>query len=242
MEQLTSYADDRLVASCIYCGAGIETRDHCPSHILLDQPYPEYLPVVPSCASCNRGFSLDEEYFACLVECVKAGSIEAVQRPKIRATLNHSPALAVRLTQARSIDPNGTPSFDIEQDRVKNIVLKLARGHAAFELSELPYTEPSTIMFEPLHLLTTEARHHFETPPSVVLWPEVGSRAMQRILIADNMAFGPGWIDVQPGQYRYLTVTGKAILIRFVVGEYLACEVIWDDEPDKGDGYPAILD
>lgn len=59
MEQLGSYADERLLAGCVYCGGATESRDHVPSRILLDEPYPENLPVVPSCDSCNGGYSLD---------------------------------------------------------------------------------------------------------------------------------------------------------------------------------------
>ncbi len=94
MEYLQSYADSRLIAACIHCGAETKTRDHCPSRILLDEPYAANLPVVPACAKCNGGFSLDEEYFACLVECARTGSVESVLRPKIRWILNESPALA----------------------------------------------------------------------------------------------------------------------------------------------------
>ncbi len=224
MDLVEPFADDRLVANCIHCADDTETRDHCPSRMLLDKPYPENLPFLPSCASCNRGFSLDEEYFACLVECARTGSIEAVQRPKIRRTLEHSPALAARLMQARSVGDDGSIFFAPEQDRVENVVLKLARGHAAFELSESQYDKPSHIMITPLHLLSEAKRQHFETPPEVSIWPEIGSRAMQRMVVAD----APEWVDVQPGQYRYLVVVERAVMIRFVVGEYLACEVIWD--------------
>lgn len=35
------------------------------------------------------------------------------------------------------------------------------------------------------------------------------------------------WIDVQPGRYRYLVATGPA-LVRIVIAEYLAAEVVWD--------------
>ncbi len=69
MDLVEPFADDRLVANCVHCAAGTETRDHCPSRMLLDKPYPENLPFLPSCTSCNRGFSLDEEYFACLRAC-----------------------------------------------------------------------------------------------------------------------------------------------------------------------------
>jgi len=230
MDQLESYADDCLVAFCVHCAGDTETQDHCPSCTLLDKPYPDNLPLLPSCTSCNGGFSLDEEYFACLVECARMGSIEAVQRPKIRRTLEHSPALAARLMQARSVEDDGTILFAADPVRVQNVVLKLARGHAAFDLSEPQYDEPSHIMIAPLHLLSAAARRHFETPPSVSVWPEIGSRAMWRMLIVEDVASDPNWIVVQPGQYRYLAVAEHAIMIRFVVGEYLACEVIWNHD------------
>jgi len=230
MQQLQSFADSRLVAACIHCGADTETRDHCPSRVLLDEPYPENLPIVPACASCNRGFSLDEQYFACLVECARTGSAEAVQRPKIRRILQKSPALAARLAQARRVTADGEVSFPLEEERIKTVILKLARGHAAFELSEPLRKEPSHVMVTPLHLLAVDARQHFETLPEVSVWPEVGSRAMQRMVVAGDAVSGPGWIDVQEGQYRYLAVAHAAVMIRFVVGEYLACEVIWGGE------------
>jgi len=130
--------------------------------------------------------------------------------------------------QARSVGDDGI-SFAAAQARVENVVLKLARGHAAFELSEPQYHEPSYVMIGPLHLLTAEERQYFETPPEVSVWPEIGSRAMQRMVVVDDAVFSPEWIDVQPGQYRYLAVAEQAVVIRIVVGEYLACEVIWDD-------------
>jgi hypothetical protein len=228
MEPLEAFADERLVAGCVHCGGTTETRDHCPSRVLLDEPHPGTLPYLPACSSCNSGFSLDEEYFACLVECAGTGSVEAVRRPKIRSVFEHSPALAARLTQARSVTDSGGTWFALEQNRVNNVVLKLARGHSAYELSEPHYEKPSHFMITPLHILTPEARDHFETSPATFGWPEVGSRAMQRMAVAIN---GPGvspWIEVQAGQYRYLAVAEGAVLIRIVISEYLACEVIWD--------------
>lgn len=53
---------------------------------------------------------------------------------------------------------------------------------------------------------------------------------MLRMVVAEDVVLGPEWIDVQVGQYRYLAVADQAIMIRFVVGEYLACEVIWNHE------------
>lgn len=113
-----------------------ESDDHVPSRVFLDEPYPENLLVVPSCTTCNTGFSLDEEYLACLIECARAGSVEAVRRPKIRRILEPSPALVARLHQARRENLFGGVEFVPEPPRVSNVLAELARGHAAFELSQ----------------------------------------------------------------------------------------------------------
>ena len=230
MDQLKSYADDRLIVGCIYCSADPDTSDHVPSRILLDEPYPENLPVLAACSVCNQGFSLDEEYVACLIECARTGSVDAVERPKIRRILQQSPALAERLRQARTAGDGRDVVFQAENDRVRNVVLKLARGHVAYELSEQKLEEPTHVMFVPLHSLTRAAREHFENPPTPIGWPEVGTRALQRVVIstADPLtALDPAWIEVQEGRYRYFAIAEGPIMVRFVIGEYLACEVIW---------------
>jgi hypothetical protein len=188
------------------------------------------LPVVPACTACNAGFSLDEEYFACIVECALRGSVEAVQRPKIRRILQDKPFLAARLAQARTVANDGVVTFAVEQDRVNNVVLKLARGHAAFELSEPQYDSPRHISCVPLMSLGEDARQSFETPPPspLSIWPEIGSRAMQRLLVADGQAENSDWLDVQPGSYRYFALAEGPVLVRIVVSEYLACEVLWE--------------
>jgi hypothetical protein len=230
MEHLNSYADDRLVVGCIYCHGDTDTREHVPSRILLDEPYPENLPVLPACAKCNQGFSLDEEYFACLIECARTGSIDKVERPKIRRILQDSPALAAHIMQARTVADNGEVVFKTENDRVRSVVVKLARGHAVYELDEQKPEEPSHVMIAPLHTLDTRAREHFENPPTPSAWPEVGTRALQRVaisMVGTPAALDSDWIDVQEGQYRYFAIAEDAVMVRFVVGEYLACEVIW---------------
>ena len=214
------------MAACIHCGGDTRTRDHVPPKVLLDEPYPENLPVVPSCKSCNEAFSMDEEYVACLVECTLAGSVqeEDIRREKIRRVLRSKPALAAKLIQAQKVTDNGT-SFAVDTDRVRNVVLKLGRGHAAFELNEPQYDEPRSLSFVPLVSMPSDTRDLFETPLQSPLWPEVGSRAMQRLAVVWPAA--PGWILVQPGRYRYLASVGDGVVIRMVISEYLGCEVVW---------------
>jgi hypothetical protein len=235
MDQLHSFADSRLVVGCLYCSASTENREHIPSRVLLDEPYPDNLPIMPSCVACNRGFSLDEEYFACLIECARAGSVDGVERSKIREILQHSPALAARIMKARTVSQSGEVSFQLEHERIKNVVVKLARGHAAYELDEQIREDPAHIMFVPIHTLSHDALQHFENSHTgdshqLAGWPEVGTRAMQRMVVAtpDNVILGNDWIEVQEGQYRYIAISEDAVVVRFVIGEYLACEVIWE--------------
>ena len=76
MEQINNFADKRLIRGCIYCYRPAETRDHVPSKCLLEKPFPENLPVVGCCDSCNQSFSKDEQYFVCLIESVLCGSTD----------------------------------------------------------------------------------------------------------------------------------------------------------------------
>jgi hypothetical protein len=193
--------------------------------VLLDEPYPENLPVVPSCGSCNHGLSQDEEYLACLVECALLGSAkpEDVRRTKIARILQDRPSLAARIANAKSIN-DGVTTFAPEEDRVRRVMIKLACGHALYELQTSHRVPPASFAVVPLTSLSAERRDAFEAAPETNIWPEVGSRAMQR-LVEDEDA---PWVTVQPGRYRYLAVTTEAeTIIRMVFSEYLACEIVW---------------
>lgn len=227
MKQIQNFGDQRQTWFCVYCGGPTETRDHIPSKVLLDEPNPTNLPIVPACQKCNAAFSLDEEYLACLLDCVLTGSVDAdeYKRPKINRILNAKPALVSKLFQARQ-DAAVNTSFNVEMDRVRNVVLKLARGHAAFELNEPQLDEPSNISFVPFPEMCLDVKVRFEAPPRSAISPEVGSRAMYRLVLDE-----PGsstWNIAQTGRYRYLASVGSAIVIRIVMSEYLACEVAWD--------------
>jgi hypothetical protein len=230
MENVRNYGDRRQVVSCVYCAGTTESRDHVPSKVLLDEPYPPDLPVVPACQSCNEGFALDEEYLACLVECTLAGSVnpEDIQRAKVKEILSKKPTLASRLRNVRQQTLLGEVSFAIERERVRKVALKLARGYAAFELNEPQFDEPTSVALLPLLVMTADQRERFESPPAsslwpeIGVWPEVGSRAMQRIVT------GEIWAVVQPNRYRYLASVEDGVVVRMVLSEYLACEVRWE--------------
>ena len=72
--------------------------------------------------------------------------------------------------------------------------------------------------------MKTSERLVFESPEPPNIWPEVGSRALQR-----TFRGGGGWLIVQPNTYRYHAMQGEGIEIRIVVGEYLAAYAQWRD-------------
>lgn len=244
--------DERLVeGGCVYCGCALvnaseleclrvegredqlveamnrqRTRDHVPSRALLDEPFPPNLPVVECCHACNNGFSLDEQYLVCLLECVVSGGTEPelFERTSVARILRESAALRERIAAARREVVTG-PAWELESQRVQRVVMKLARGHVAFE--EYPrMSEPASVDFVPLVLMSPEARSRFERGyEDSPLLPEVGSRALGRLA---QGASGGGWDNVQPGRYRYaFTSHSTGVSVRLVIREYLACSVSW---------------
>lgn len=229
MQQLRCYGDDRNKGFCVHCGGPNETLDHVPSKILLDEPYPENLMAAPACRDCNNGLSIDEKYLACLLECVIAGvaAPESLYRDKIARILREDPSLLARLQDARTVSPSGLV-WVTEIDRVNRVVVKLARCHAAFELNEPQLREPSRLRIKPLLLMTESERATFERDDDQFgIWPEVGSRALQRLLVSGSDLFNEGWLIVQDGNYRFRINQSNGLTVMIVLREYLGCEIVW---------------
>src|ERR1035441_3221717 len=99
--------DERLKTdTCVYCHRKANTRDHVPSRVLLDEPYPPQLPTVDACEKCNTGFSSDEEYLSCFIECVLCGATEpgSLRRPKVKRILHEKPKLREQIQESLTRD------------------------------------------------------------------------------------------------------------------------------------------
>ena len=179
-----------------------------------------------ACLKCNRAYALDEEYCACLVECAFCGSTrpDDIERDVIRQILKKKPLLGKRLKCAHTVCGTDT-YFAADEPRVSRVLLKLARGHVAYEQGQPLLGEPLDMHAMPLVSMTSEIRGRFEEPPALTVLPEVASRALQRAALSSTRV--ADWIVVQPGRYRYLTWVGDITLVRLVIREYLACEVRW---------------
>lgn len=230
MRKVQNFGDDRNKGWCVFCGGPNQTSDHTPSRVFLDEPYPDDLATSPACQKCNNSFSADEAYLACLLECVVAGTTDPskLRRQKIAKLLTGNPGLSARLAAARKETDDGI-AFDVDHERISNVVLKLARGHAAYEVNEPRLDEPVDVIIKPLVQMEQAERERFERDEGMVsVWPEVGSRAMNRLIVYGDDAFDEGWLVVQEGRYRYRTTQNDGLVVRFVINEYLACEVRWD--------------
>ena len=185
--------------------------------------------AAPSCRKCNNSYSLDEEYLACLLECVIVGVVDPAElhRPKIARILRGNASLLDRLQKSRT-EGDGSPVWMAEIERVQRVIVKLARCHAAFELNEPQLEDPAHLIAKPLKLMAADELSAFEYQNEAsVLWPEVGSRAMQRLLISGTNLFTEGWIVVQEGNYRYQVHQDNQLTVKIVLREYLGCEIIW---------------
>jgi hypothetical protein len=230
MDPRQLYFDERFRSVCAYCGGVADTRDHVPAKVLLDEPFPADLPVIEACYACNNGYSRDEAYLACLLECMVCGSAspEAIRRPKVSRILVEQEGLALKIATSRVADLFGKVTWQLDVDRVSRVIMKLARGHAAFELAEPQLCEPKRMLVTLLTLLPDAHRHTFEASVAyhvAHMVPEIGSRACKRVCVVGKEAYVAGWNVIQPGRYRYAVSEGPAV--RIVLGEYLACEVVW---------------
>src|SRR5262249_42685237 len=148
----------------------------------------------------NNSVSKDEQYLACLIECAVCGTTDPdrVTRPKVQRILQRHPKLSARIALSRREAEDGRLIWIPETARVQNVVMKLARGHAAYEHSGRQCQEPELVQFMPLETMPAALREEFETPPDTGMWPEIGSRAFLRACGEwDDPFTKDGWQVVQ---------------------------------------------
>jgi len=243
MVNRNKFSDVRLDQMCCYCGDMPDTRDHVPSKVLLNDPFPENLPVVPCCNACNQDFSKDEEYFACVIECIINGSAEIndLKREKIQRILSKRPALQKKLANAKVVSNDGI-SFMVEERRIEKVLLKLAKGHAQFDASSPLLGQPTHLAYKPLQTMTEEENIKFFSEPVIEKYPEVGSRLFLQIVENQDSTPYSIWQDVQDGVYSYLISSQMGRLsVRLIISNFLAAEIIWDEDEMKyeSDGFAA---
>ncbi|MBR8314246.1 hypothetical protein KDW36_13695 [Burkholderia dolosa] len=242
MYAIDDFTDDRNKAWCIHCGKWLNelktNRDHVPTKGLLRKPYPDELPLIEICRECNSSFSLDEEYLIAFLGSVICGSTDPEKHSNKRSAriLQRTPKLKNRIERAKvettTITGEKRLLWKPEQERICRVVVKNARGHVYFEYGEPMLSPPTHVGVAPLETLDKIQREEFEglaagNEVELANWPEVGSRMMTRLLTGQNLN-GP-WVIVQEGVYRYSILQQGFFLVRIVIEEYLAAEILWDE-------------
>ena len=82
-------------------------------------------------------------------------------RTKVKRALLHNPRLAKRIQSSAHVDEEGRLVWTPE-GRVTNVLVKLARGHAAYELSLICSDAPREVVFRPLSAMSASERESFE--------------------------------------------------------------------------------
>lgn len=236
MDYIAEFVDKRHKGTCIYCGYSLfglpVNRDHVPTKCFLTKPYPENLPCIDAHVDCNAKFARDEEYIAAFLGTVRAGSTDqnAQIDDRARKILARSEKLRNRIESSAShyLTRAGEKRsvWNVELPRLERIIVKNARGHVYYEYGEPRYDRPDEISVVPLDSLPTAQREAFESAPSASVFPEVGSRMMTRILSGQDM--WDSWVIVQDDVYRFAILPYKSgLIVRSVLFEYMATEVVW---------------
>lgn len=236
MKGMLDFSDERHKAWCIHCGAvlaNVENNlDHVPSKSILDRPFPDNLPTTRICRSCNTSFSNDEEYFIAFLGSVLAGTVDPERQIVERAekTLSKNRRLQEEIESQLQVVKdevgNDRVTFVPEISRIQNVIVKNARGHVLFEHGQPVEGEPVRVSIQPIPAIPPEMRESFENIDYGAGWPEVGSRLMARLISGDDLR-SDGWVIVQPDVYRFAVMDNGRFVVRTVIREYLATEVVW---------------
>jgi len=90
-------------------------------------------------------------------------------------------------------------------------------------MSERTFDNPNIISFIFKNQMDTDSLSRFELTNDISIFPEVGSRLMQRI-VEENYN---SWVIVQNDNYRYYIDYEPNLTVRIVMAEILFGEVTW---------------
>ena len=233
-DRLTPYAEwnRSKVNYCIYCGEPADTREHIPPKVFLDDVLPpDFSPTLPACADCNGGFSNGEEYVACTIDYLKSRTVAGYSmKKKTIARIKRNSVLAKTVKQ--QFQTEGDRDY-IEIDNIemfREIMTKLAKGHACYQLDSLWFSDEPAISFYFSFQLDDAAYHSFNAAPVMEIMPELGSRSCDEIVFI-NTDSGDipcySWNVIQEGRYRYLAYCDRegSVCVRIVIDEFFFCSV-----------------
>lgn len=229
---------------CIYCGEEANTREHCPSKVFLQSPLPTDLPVLPACFACNNGYSNDEKFTFRVIGLLYRYYEEQGEKDIEISDNDTKDIIEVK---------NYVNDFIRQQSRVFNnrmgeTFIKLAIGHAAYEISEGYYSQnwdgiPLYVTYVIKSLLSLEEWEGLEYAELIHNdpLPKLGSRAYRNVYVVQmplmdangksNKLLGccfMDWTDVQEGSYKYIVfMHDDQIIVKIIIKEFLYAEIVF---------------
>ncbi len=244
---------------CVFCGGSADTREHIPSRVLLEKPYPENLATIPSCYHCNNSYSSDELYSSLLIEFLKADFY-----PR---TYKHSEETLRRIVRSaesqqavdtiKEYDPQ--KKYHLKDERLENVLVKLAICHATHDTSDCYEGSQMQISQLDYSFRPTMSQDEIEDMDSVEFLdgkslPEVGSFGYEHIYVMNLPVINPAtgeqvvieghdgqpllnglafidWNDVQQDRYRYICfLQGDQIHVKIAIAEFLFVHTVFEPE------------
>ena len=221
-----TFVDKRLNYNiCSLCGnPKPDSKEHVIPKVFLEKPFPNDLPTTISCRKCNENYSKDEQYLACLIECVICGTTDPnkIERKRISRTLKKSPNLRKMLENNKTITDKGDIFFNIDSARVENVLIKLARAHLFHYINEINYEKPLFLKYEPIINFSPKEKALFLKNEGK-LYPELGSR-----YFISSIEKNIDWHIIQRDSFKFLIeVKSDYNTVKFLIRNYLACIVAW---------------
>jgi hypothetical protein len=245
---------------CIYCGNIADSREHIPSKVFLEEPFPDNLYLVPACRKCNNSFSDDELYTWYIIKILEQESGIPMKNYAEKRFSSHPHVYQEAQKDISDFAGwfNGPVRdkilFKFQSKRVERVIEKLAIGHAVFELGECYFSEDfdswkiSKVEYAFAPALSQDVIEDYDCAVDISnnLLPEIGSRVYENIYpvtipLCDmqgnsNMAIGVvflDWTDIQDNIYRYIAIYSfEEIKIMIVIDEFLYTTVIFRREDE----------
>ena len=239
MRYAKDYTDERHGDHCVVCGVpltlGKSSKDHVPPKSVLNKPYPNRLPTVPACTKCNNESGAKDEYFAAWLGATMSMTVDPDHQvlPKTATILRSNQELMQRLNREFTRAHNKEGKFLFlrhapeSRNEITDTILKVGRGLVLFELGEFRPDPPIFHFVQFAGNMSHEDRREFDASVEISVLPEIGARAMSRMLIDGNNNSYSSWVNVQDGVFRYMAFVYDGLVIKMIFHEYLLVQFIW---------------
>lgn len=236
------YFERNTLMNCIFCGDVAETREHAPSKVFISPPLPSDLPTIPSCQKCNNKFSSDELYSAMLIKLLRNKYDGYSLTPLDQERLSKKEGREA----AQFIIENEDALEYIDNKRLENVLIKLARSHAVYELYDcFEYEDKSRFKIDLFYdfkpFIEQDVKNDIASIVRAdnLLLPEMGAKFYERLCCIHLQGVnGPSqmvipflaWNDIKEDEYSYTAyIDNLNIVVKIIIQNFLFAKITFID-------------